>query len=260
MLASLALMISGCLEIEESINLNDDGSGTLEIKTDMSELMAMLAMMGADKGDKINKDTVIAYKSYLDTAQSLTEAEKKLLHNATWTIKMNSDEGIMFMTLKAPFKNPGEVNQIMAVLQKWDNVDIMGEAMKGLAPDNSTGGGMGMGEMGGGKKSTGDMTKDYFFTKWEKGKLSKKLDAEKYKKIGKDEGLNSFKQMGEMAPGGGDILEKITVVTKFVLPKPAKKAEGKNIKLSTDKKTITISSPVSDIYTHPKNFEYEIEY
>ncbi len=260
MLASLSLIVSGCLEIEESINLNADGSGTMEIKTDMSEIMGMIAMMGGDKSEKINKDTIISYKPYLDTAQSLTETEKNLLRNATWNIKMNSDEAIMKMTLKAPFKHPGEVNEIMAVLQKWDNVNVMSETMKGLGPDSSAGADMGMEEMGSGKNSLGDMTKDYFITKWENGKLSKKLDEEKYKELSKDEGLNSFKQMGDMAPGGGDILEKITVVTKFALPRPAKKVEGKNVKLSDDKKTVTISCPVSDIYTNPKNFEYKIEY
>ena len=117
MLASLSLIISGCLEIEEGISLNEDGSGMMEIKTDMSELMGMMAMMGGGKSEKINKDTIISYKSYLDTAQSLNESEKNLLRNATWNIKMNSDEGVMYMTLKAPFKNPGEVNEIMAVLK-----------------------------------------------------------------------------------------------------------------------------------------------
>ena len=260
MLASLSLIISGCLEIEEGISLNEDGSGMMEIKTDMSELMGMMAMMGGGKSEKINKDTIISYKSYLDTAQSLNESEKNLLRNATWNIKMNSDEGVMYMTLKAPFKNPGEVNEIMAVLQKWDNVNIMSETMKGLAPDSSAGAEMGMEGMGSGKNSLGDMTKDYFITKWENGKLSKKLDEEKYKELSKDEGLNSFKQMGEMAPGGGDILEKITVVTKFALPRAAKKVEGKNVKLSDDKKSVTITSPVSAIYTDPKSFEYKIEY
>jgi len=263
LLASVSLMVSGCLEIEEGIKLNDDGSGTMEIKTDMGEIMSMLSMMGGDKGEKINKDTVIGYKSFLDTAQSLTAKEKDLLRNAEWRIKMNSDDGVFFMTLSAPFKNPGEVNQILDVLKKWDNADMMGEAMKGLIPggqDSSGGMGLGMEGMGGGNKSTGDMTKDYFKTSWKNGKLSKKLDTEKYKKIGEDESLNSFKQMGAMAQGAGDILEQITVVSKFVLPRPAKKVEGKNVKLSDDKKTVTISCPVSEIYTAPKNFEYEIEY
>jgi hypothetical protein len=263
LLASVSLMISGCLEIEEGIKFNEDGSGTMEIKSDMSELMSMLSMMGAGKGETINKDTVISYKDYLDTAKSLTAPEKDLLRNAEWKIKMNSEEGVFLMTLSAPFKNPGQVNEILAVLQKWDNVDMMGEAMKGLAPGGAdpTGGmDLGLDGIGGGNRTTGDMTKDYFNVEWKNGKLSKKLDAAKYKKIGDDKDLNSFKEMGAMAPGGGDILEKITVVSKFVLPRPVKKAEGKNVKLSDDKKTVTISCPVSDIYTDPKNFEYEIEY
>jgi hypothetical protein len=56
------------------------------------------------------------------------------------------------------------------------------------------------------------------------------------------------------------MLGKINVTTKFMLPRPAKKAEGKNLKLSDDKKTVTVICPVSDIYTAPRNFEYKIEY
>jgi hypothetical protein len=59
---------------------------------------------------------------------------------------------------------------------------------------------------------------------------------------------------------GDEMLEKIDVITKFILPRPVKKAEGKNIKLSDDKKTVTISCPISDIYTAPHNFEYKVEY
>jgi uncharacterized protein YkvS len=255
----ISLVFSGCLEIEQGVTLNNDGSGKLDLKTDMSQLMAMASMMG--KGEKINKDTVINYKAYLDTAKSLTDKEKELVSKASWRLRMNSDDGIFDLTLHSDFKDLKEIDQLLAILSKWDNSDIIGSALKDLAPQGAGGGMDNMG-MGGGNKEIGDMTKDYFKTDWKNGKLSKSLDAEAYKKINEDENLNSLKQLGGLAGGGSgdEMLEKIDVITKFILPRPVKKAEGKNIKLSDDKKTVTISCPISDIYTAPHNFEYKVEY
>jgi hypothetical protein len=44
------------------------------------------------------------------------------------------------------------------------------------------------------------------------------------------------------------------------LPKPAKKAEGAKIKLSDDKKTVTINATLSDLFNDPNSFAYRVEY
>jgi hypothetical protein len=44
------------------------------------------------------------------------------------------------------------------------------------------------------------------------------------------------------------------------LPRPAKKAEGKGIQLSNDKKKITIEGSLDDFLEDASKFEYEIEY
>ena len=252
-----SIVFSGCLEIEQGIILNNDGSGKMELKTDMSQLMAMASMMGNE--EKINKDTVITYRAYIDTAKSLTAEEKELINKASWRLRMNSTDGILDLTLRSEFTKLKEIDQLLEVLDRWDKVDIMGQAFKDLAPPGADAGMDDMG-LGKGTKSVVDMTKDYFKTTWQNGKLSKTLDTVAYKKIKDDESLNSFKKLGELAQGGEEILEKINVSTKFILPRPATKFEGKNLKASEDKKTITISAPISDIYTAPKNFEYNIEY
>jgi hypothetical protein len=263
-LISCSLIISGCLEIEQGVTLNANGSGNLELKTDMSQLMSMLKMMDAGKGEKIKKDTIITYKIYLDTTTNpkLSKEEKALLYSSKWHLKLDSDAEVFTMTFLSPFNKPEDVSKIMNAIDKIDDVNIMKEAFKDMAPDDAGAGTGGMDDMGmgGGDKSFGDLTKRYFITDWKNGKLIKKLDTLAYKKINEDEGLASFKKMGEMAPGGEDMLENITVTAKFVLPRPAKKAEGKALKMSDDKKTITITTVVADIYEKPKNFEYHIEY
>jgi hypothetical protein len=259
-LSTISLFFTGCLDIEEGITLDENGGGKMEIKTDMSEVMAMMSMAGIGKGETLIKDTVISYKNKVDTAQMLAAEEKELLRNAGCRIKMNSTEGIWIVTLAALFKKPGDINKITAAFQKWDNMNLMKEAFKDMIPE----GGADMEGMGFDNKAVnkniGDMTKDYFKTSWQNGKLLKVLDTAAYKKIEDDETLNSFKKLGELVPGGEKILENINVIAKFVLPRPATKAEGKNLKISADKKTITVSNLVADIYDKPQNFEYTIEY
>ncbi len=46
----------------------------------------------------------------------------------------------------------------------------------------------------------------------------------------------------------------------YNLPKPAKKAEGKNVKLSEDKKKVTITSSVDDFFDDVTKLEFKIEY
>ena len=42
--------------------------------------------------------------------------------------------------------------------------------------------------------------------------------------------------------------------------KPAKKAEGKGVKLSSDRKKVTIEGSLDDFFEDASYFEYEIEY
>jgi hypothetical protein len=44
------------------------------------------------------------------------------------------------------------------------------------------------------------------------------------------------------------------------LPRPATKAEGKNVKLSDDKMKVTISATLDDFFDDPSSLEYKIKY
>ena len=48
--------------------------------------------------------------------------------------------------------------------------------------------------------------------------------------------------------------------TVINLPKPAKKAEGKGVKLSEDKKKILMEGTLDDFFEDGSYFEYNIEY
>jgi hypothetical protein len=46
----------------------------------------------------------------------------------------------------------------------------------------------------------------------------------------------------------------------YNLPRPVKKAEGKNLKVSDDKKKVTILTSVEDFFDDVSKLEFRIEY
>jgi hypothetical protein len=83
--------------------------------------------------------------------------------------------------------------------------------------------------------------------------ISKTLNIEKYAGASGDESMKALKQMSGMG-------SPITSNYIINLPRPAKKAEGKAIKLSADKKKATLTVTSDDFFDDPSKFEYRIEY
>jgi hypothetical protein len=59
-----------------------------------------------------------------------------------------------------------------------------------------------------------------------------------------------------MAAGGMEILYTTTIK----LPRPAKKTENPLIKLSDDKKTVTLKYNLLDLFDQPEKFSYSVEF
>jgi hypothetical protein len=94
---------------------------------------------------------------------------------------------------------------------------------------------------------------NYFDLTYEKSKLKKKINKEKYASVKNDKNIESMMEMSQMGM-------PVNIKTVINLLRPAKKAEGKGITLSADKKTITIEGSLDDFMEDPSKFEYEIEY
>ena len=62
-----------------------------------------------------------------------------------------------------------------------------------------------------------------------------------------------MKQASDMGMG-------INYTTVFQLPRPVKKIDNPSAKLSEDKKTVTIKYNLGDIFDHPEQFSYNIDY
>ena len=250
--------LSGCFDKVEETTINQDGSGIVANTLDMGKLFSMLAAMGGDEkmkdADKINIDSTIQMNSIKDSLKSLSDAEKKLLEKGTAHFVMNIKEEKFFVSFSIPFLKTSDIPAINEAVGK-----SMGKVMQGMfekiVPEDKKG------EMKAAEDNMQDMENQkgtpsissYFGTFYEKNKITKKLDKERIAKMSEDESLKSMKEMSQM----GMVMNLKTVIN---LPRPAKKATGKGITLSDDKKTVIIDGTLEDFFEDPSKFEYEIEY
>jgi hypothetical protein len=94
---------------------------------------------------------------------------------------------------------------------------------------------------------------DFFDVAVTENLLSKTLNKTKYATVANDQYMQSIKQMSGMG-------SPITSNYVINLPRPAKKAEGKAVTLSQDKKKVTITVTSDDFFDSPSKFEYKIQY
>jgi hypothetical protein len=250
----VVLLITGCFEITQESTINNDGSGVYVSTTDMGAVLGMAKMMGGDSKEMkdlqgMKMDTVIALKTMKDSLNNLSDAEKAMLDNATLKVLLNADDEKFALAFSFPYSKPADVPLITSVLRKIKSkvlTDQMGKIFPGGDDEKAEG----MGDMEGEMDSDVD---DYYNSVYENGKLSKKLNAEKFANAENDKSLKTFQEMGALGT-------PMTIKTIINLPRPAKKAEGKGLKLSDDKKKVTIEGTIDDFFESPSQFEYVIEY
>ena len=255
-------IFQGCDTVHES-TINADGSGVFVSTMDMGKLFGMVKMFAQEKDEMKDlegkkKDTLLNLKSMKDSLKNLTDAEKKLIDKGTLRVTMDMQEEKFLLAYTFPFTQPSDIAVINSILKKTkqtmltDQLDkIIGSAKnetdtaKMDYQDNSL--------LSGWDKDDNNTIDDYYIFTFEKGKIKKKLNKEMYAKVNDDKSLSAMQQMGQMGVSP-------SVKTIFNLPRPAKKAEGKGVKLSADRKKVTIEGSLDDFFEDGSHFEYEIEY
>ena len=256
------LMFTGCFDTVQESTIKDDGRGVFVSTTDMGKLLGMLKMFMGEKEEmkdleKMVKDTTIYLKNLKDSLKNLTDAEKKLMDKGTLKILMNIPDEKFTLNFSFPFSQPADLATINNLLKKTKQ-DVMSDQLKKFKPGESGTDSRDKDDENpllGGLDSEGKSNEvdDYYNYKYEKGKISKKLNKEMHAKIADDKSLTTMKEMSQMGMSS-------TMKTIINLPKPAKKAEGKGVKLSNDRKQITIEGTLDDFFEDASYFEYEIEY
>lgn len=243
-----ALFMTGC-ETTREISLNQDGSGTLVTTMDMSGIigMAKMAGQGKEEMDKLEDkaiDTIISLDKMADSLKDISAEERALVKKGKLGLQMNFEEEKFITKLEFPFSNPGQISKLDQISAK-----AMQDAVKKQMPaegDSAMAGMPGAGDLPQGS------IEDYFTTTYSKGIIEKKLIQEKYDSVGSDENMKALKEMTAMGVGNNTLI--------INLPRPAKKAEGKNVTLSDDKKKVTIAARAEDFFDDATQLEFRIEY
>jgi len=241
LILSLSFILTGCLETTQEVTINADGSGMLININDMSSLIGMIKQMAGKDAEGMDDkaiDTTLSLSSYSDSVINITPEEKEMINKGT--LILNMQESKFIVGIKFPFTTPSEINAYNKLTNK-----IMYETIKNE---------LGSSEMAG----LGDMPaptsiEDYFTTSFSKNLLVKTLNKEKYATVENDEFLKGIKESAAMGL-------PMTATYIFNLPKPAKKAEGKNVKLSEDKMKVTVVADIDDFFNDPSKLEFSIKY
>ena len=91
-IAFCCLWLTSCLEINEEVEIKENGSGKVSTTTDLSQLVDMIQAFGGDEFEKKKDekiDTTFDMKQFVDTASNLTADQKALLRTGKIKLKMN---------------------------------------------------------------------------------------------------------------------------------------------------------------------------
>jgi hypothetical protein len=240
--AGITLGLTGCFETTEEITLNEDGSGTYVGIFDMSKLVPVLKNMGM--GDQVSgktMDSSFALGITKESTEGLSEDDIMLLKKGTMKVKMNMDDEIMKSTMNFPFSSLKDLPRINKLTSKSMMQSLMSQMGGSLPP--------------GAKEQMGEPSSmaDYYTLEFESGELKRKLNKEKYANVASDKYLSQMQEAGAMGI-------PITYTVIINLPKPAEKLEGKNAKLSDDKKQVTVKGTIDEFFDSPEKLEFKVKY
>ena len=246
LLAVTALFLTGCLETTQEITLNSDGTGTVANTSDMSALISMAKQMGGaeeiGKAPQEAMDSVISLEEGADSIPNLSPEERIMTRKGALHFSMDLKQDKMVTKLSFPFSNPSEIGSYNTLSGK-----IIAETLKEQ-----------MGGKGAGATPMGDIPEassfdDYYTLNYQNGQLIKSLNKEKFAGAESDEYFKAMQQ----ASGMGLVMKSNYIIN---LPRPAKSAEGKGVKLSTDKMKVTITATIDDFLADPSLLEFSIKY
>jgi len=238
---------TGCLDINEKIEVKKDGSGTVTMDMDMSQMLDLLQQyMGKDEMEKkgmSKMDTTINLKDVLDSVNTLPADKKALLETGTVHIKFDMDAKVFTTHMSFPFTSQENLQKLYGAL--GDGSLGTAQLFKNLGGDQGGAGGAPSPDIN-------QFNGIYDFTSHD-GLITKKVNQDKWKALQNDPQLAQVKQAAQMGM-------EINYTTTIVLPRPVKKIDNALAKLSDDKKTVIMKFNLIDAFDHPEQFGYTIAY
>ena len=124
----ITVSLTGCFDIIESFTINENGSGVYSQKLDFSdEYKKMLGQIrkiesmippNKKKHQAVNIDSIVFYKSRIDTLTGLTVFEKETLMSSFARLVSSEDSGVVYVEVFYPFKGISAFKQLHQILKK----------------------------------------------------------------------------------------------------------------------------------------------
>jgi hypothetical protein len=243
----LVIVFASC-NTKEDLEIKNDGSGTLVMKTDLSKMLEMIKNFAPEdslKKDGFDKsiDTTMLMKDYVDTAKEIPADKKALLRDGKVHVVVNLKDNKGDIEMQFPFKSTDQLQKLYESL----NSSTGGlKNLLGSAGDNP------QMQQGTGDKGMPQITSVYDIIVKD-GLYSRKVNKARYTEFADASKLEDLKKMGGM-------MGEMNYTLSIKLPKPIKKISNPKAVLSDDKKIARLSVDLMEVFEHPELLELEIEY
>jgi len=248
-LCFLAVCFAFCMascNTNKDIFINEDGSGELKTNTDLSTLFLLAKSMGGSNaesimtGNAVHQDVPIA--TIVDSIEGINEEEKQLIKNGQMIVHLDPKAPEIFFETNFHFTKGADITQIEAVSAKLVENAARNQILKN---DPTT-------QLPGDEMPQLDVD-SYFQMTYSAGLISRKTNAETVTKLSGEKTktvVDQFSMLGVES----------AISTTYHLPRKVKNVDGKNITISEDKMSVTVTSKFSDIVNDPLAGEFSIEY
>lgn len=264
----LVFVLTSCV-VQENLNFNEDGSGRLTYKIDMSKMMTMAGdKLGEKSSKKKNKknnkkeanskdiDSVFSYKDMLvgkeDSIAKLPieeQARLKKMEKYSGRLVMNEAQKKMEFHLFTDFKNPAELQDLVSPVNSLAGMNPSTAQLGNDAPKNE-----------------GITSYDYNGKKFVKiVTLAPKTDLQKdLEKLDRDsekdgeEDVDVEKLANELSESFKMMYNESSYEMTVSFPKKIKKVSIPNAKISEDGKTVVLVFPMEN-YMESKDVNFEVE-
>lgn len=232
----VAFSLVSC-QFNETLVLNEDGTGRMSLSMDLSEMMAFGGEMSQDS-TFTKQDTIVSLKEIFeekkDSISKLSKAEQKRLKSIeNYKIHMVSDpdENKLIVDVFSDFKDVSEANNLMQGFEQTESL-LPGNKSAGADDDSPESELLGV---------------SYTFKKGVFKRDAFIKDEERHKSQ-----LDSLKQ-------AESFMSSMKYKIKYTFPRRIKKASAEDATYSLDGKTIELERNFLDYFKNPDVLDLEVE-
>lgn len=232
----VAFSLVSC-QFNETLVLNEDGTGRMSLSMDLSEMMAFGGEMSQDS-TFTKQDTIVSLKEIFeekkDSISKLSKAEQKRLKSIeNYKIHMVSDpkENMLIVDVFSDFKDVSEANNLMQGFEQTESL-LPGNKSAGADDDSPESELLGV---------------SYTFKKGVFKRDAFIKDEERHKSQ-----LDSLKQ-------AESFMSSMKYKIKYTFPRRIKKASAEDATYSLDGKTIELERNFLDYFKNPDVLDLEVE-